>query len=86
MLPPLALKRAEALAGVSFPAERVVIIGDTPGDVACAQSIRARTLAVATGPFTTEQLRTCNPTYVFESLADTPSVLRAIFEDGARAV
>lgn len=86
MLPPLALKRAEALAGVSFPAERVVIIGDTPGDVACAQSIRARTLAVATGPFTTEQLRACNPTYVFESLADTPSVLRAIFEDGSRAV
>lgn len=84
MLPPLALERAESLAGVSFAPERVVIVGDTPGDVACAQSIRARTLAVATGPFSVDQLRACDPTYVFESLVDTGAVLHAIFEDGAR--
>lgn len=83
MLPPLALQRAEAFAGVSFAPERVVIVGDTPGDVACAQSIRARTLAVATGPFSIEQLRACEPTYAFESLADTGAVLHTIFQDGA---
>lgn len=83
MLPPLALARAEALAGQPFAPERVVIIGDTPGDVACAQSIRARTLAVATGPFTAAELRACGPTYVFESLAETGAVLDALFQDGA---
>lgn len=83
MLPPLALARAEALAGVSFPAKRVIIVGDTPGDVACAQSIGARTLAVATGPFTADELQACGPTYVFETLADTRSVMHALFQDGA---
>jgi len=85
MLPPLALARAETLAGVTFAPQRVVIVGDTPGDIACAQSIRARTLAVATGPFTVEQLRACGPTYVFETLADTEAVLGAIYLDGAAA-
>jgi len=83
MLPPLALARAEALAGRPFPPERVVIIGDTPGDIACAASIGARTLAVATGPFTAEQLRVCGPTYVFDTLAETETVLGALFRDGA---
>lgn len=82
MLPPLALARAEALAGASFAPERIVIVGDTPEDVACAQSIRARTLAVATGPFSVEQLRACGPAHVFESLADTGAVLHTLFRDG----
>lgn len=82
MLPPLALARAEALAGVSFAPERVVIVGDTPEDVACAQSIRARTLAVATGPYSVDQLRDCAPTFVFESLEDTGAVLHTVFRDG----
>lgn len=86
MLPPLALARAEALAGRSFPPEQVAIIGDTPGDIACAASIGARTLAVATGPFTAEQLRACGPTYVFDTLVETETVLSALFRDGAARV
>jgi phosphoglycolate phosphatase-like HAD superfamily hydrolase len=57
-----------------------VIIGDTPGDIQCATSIQARTLAVATGPFSVEQLRTFQPTYVFESMADWQAVVGAILD------
>jgi phosphoglycolate phosphatase-like HAD superfamily hydrolase len=82
MLPPLALERAKAYSGVDFPAEHTVIIGDTPGDVACATSIKAKTIAVATGPYTVEQLSACQPDYVFRNLSDHETVLAAIFKNG----
>ncbi len=82
MLPPLALERARALNGADFAPENIVIIGDTPGDIACAQSIGARTLAVATGPFSVAQLAQHRPTHVFPTLEETPAVLRAILNDG----
>lgn len=82
MLPPLALERAKAYSGVDFSSERAVIIGDTPGDVACATSIKAKTIAVATGPYTIEQLNACEPDFVFRNLADHESVLAAIFQNG----
>jgi phosphoglycolate phosphatase-like HAD superfamily hydrolase len=81
MLPPLALDRARALSGADFPAERIVIIGDTPEDIACAASIQARTLAVATGPFSADQLRSYRPDHLFETLADRDAVLAAILQN-----
>lgn len=82
MLPPLALERARALNRADFAPEKVVIIGDTPGDIACAQSIGARTVAVATGPFSVAQLARHRPSYVFPTLEDTSAVLHAILNDG----
>jgi phosphoglycolate phosphatase len=81
MLPPLALSRARAYSGVSFAPEQIVIIGDTPGDITCAASIGARTIAVATGPYSVPQLREFRPDHVFETMADTQAVLSAIFEN-----
>jgi len=45
----------------------IVIVGDTPDDVACGQPIGARTVAVATGFFDVNELRvaarpTCSKT------------------------
>ena len=82
MLPPLALKRAEELTGAHFAPESVVVVGDTPMDIACAQSIGARTLAVGTGPsHTAEELRAYNPTYAFVWMADPDAILAAILHD-----
>jgi phosphoglycolate phosphatase len=81
MLPPLALSRARAYSGASFAPEQIVIIGDTPGDITCAASIGARTIAVATGPYSVSQLREYRPDHVFETMADTQAVLSAIFEN-----
>ncbi len=78
MLPPIALERAQAHTGQTFAPENVVIIGDTPNDIACATSIGARTIAVATGPFTTEQLRQHRPDHVFEDMHDVERVIAAI--------
>jgi phosphoglycolate phosphatase-like HAD superfamily hydrolase len=46
---------ARARAG-GYPREQTVIVGDTPRDIACARADGLRCIAVATGPFTAEQL------------------------------
>lgn len=78
MLPPLALARANAFNGVDFAPDRVVVIGDTPGDITCAHSIGARTIAVATGPFSAAELAAHQPDGLFATLEDTSAVLHAI--------
>jgi phosphoglycolate phosphatase-like HAD superfamily hydrolase len=59
---------AEHLAGAPLPPERLVVIGDTPADVRCGQSIGARTVAVATGGYTREELETTRPFCAWERL------------------
>src|SRR6266566_3949164 len=78
-LPAVAAARATALAGASFAGSDVIIVGDTPDDVACGRPIGARSLAVATGSYDVAALRATGATYVFETLADTAAVLDAIF-------
>lgn len=56
-LPPVALERAERLAGRRFRPEEALIVGDTIHDVACARAHGIPVLAVATGRTTAEVLR-----------------------------
>jgi phosphoglycolate phosphatase-like HAD superfamily hydrolase len=55
-LPEIARKRAGS-DGVAFARERTIVIGDTPRDIYCARADGVRCLAVATGPYDTEQLQ-----------------------------
>jgi|SRR5579884_2046052 len=55
MLPAIARRRAGTL-GVPYPRERTVVIGDTPRDIACARADGVRCVAVATGPFSAQEL------------------------------
>lgn len=77
-LPPIAAERATELTGTPFAGADVVIVGDTPEDVACGRPIGARSVAVATGYYDTTALRAAGATHVFESLADTAAVLAAL--------
>jgi phosphoglycolate phosphatase-like HAD superfamily hydrolase len=77
-LGPHAVRRANAHHSVEFTADRVFIIGDTPHDVACGKIIGAQTIAVATGRFSVEELRACEPTAVFPDLSETAAVLRLL--------
>ena len=83
-LGPHAVRRALEQHGVNFAAADVWVIGDTPHDIACGKIIGARTLAIATGGATLEQLRTHGPTAVIENLADAEGVLNILLsrEDG----
>jgi phosphoglycolate phosphatase-like HAD superfamily hydrolase len=77
-LGPFALRRAKEKLGIDFAPERVFIIGDTPHDIACGKAIGAKTIAVATGAFTVEQLAALNPTHTFKDLSDTQALLDAV--------
>ena len=77
-LPQIAAQRAEPLFGHVPQGEEVVIIGDTPADVTCGSAIGARAIAVATRPFSVEELQALGPYRVFADLTDTPAVLEAI--------
>jgi phosphoglycolate phosphatase-like HAD superfamily hydrolase len=77
-LPAIAAARAAERTGRTFTGPDVVIIGDTPDDVACGRPLGARSLAVATGYYDVAALRAAGATYVFETLADTGAVLDAL--------
>lgn len=77
-LPAFAIRRAEEQTRHRFTGKQVVIIGDTPNDIACGAHLGVRTVAVATGSYTAEQLAACNPDFVFADLADENAVLDAI--------
>jgi phosphoglycolate phosphatase len=76
-LMPRALARVEA-CGVPFVAADAVVIGDTPLDIACARAGGARSIGVATGSHSVDDLRNADADDVFEDLSDTEAVLRAV--------
>jgi phosphoglycolate phosphatase len=79
-LPAIAARRAaEQGAGWEVSGRDVVIIGDTPDDVACGRPFGARTVAVATGHYDAAALRAAGAAHVFADLSDTAAVLDAIF-------
>jgi len=79
-LPQRALDTAERHSGHKFAKKEIVIIGDTPNDIHCGKHLHVRVIAVATGPFTVEQLSAEKPDFVFPNLADAEKVLKAILE------
>jgi phosphoglycolate phosphatase len=79
-LPPIAAERAAAHFGRVPKGDEVVIIGDTPADIACGVCIEARAVAVATGGFSVSDLTACRPHAVFPDLSDTDRVLEAILQ------
>jgi phosphoglycolate phosphatase len=69
----LTLARAEGIA-IEDP-RRVVIVGDTPLDVDCAQAHGVRALAVATGLYDEATLRATGANLVLRTLEPVPEIL-----------
>ena len=69
--------RALELARRAAPVadDRVFVIGDTPHDIECGEAIGARTIAVATGGYTLDELRAYHPWRSFEALPSVEAFL-----------
>jgi phosphoglycolate phosphatase-like HAD superfamily hydrolase len=81
-LPAVAQRRARALLGLEFAGRAIVVIGDTPDDIACGRSVGARAIGVATGHYSAAELRSHSPSAVFDDLAPTDLVMSAILGNG----
>jgi phosphoglycolate phosphatase len=79
-LPGIAQRRASEVLGLSIAGDRLVVIGDTPADIACGRSLGARSIGVASGHYTVDQLEAHNPYAALPSLADTQQALEAIMD------
>jgi phosphoglycolate phosphatase len=77
-LPAVALDRAQAHWGRRFHPDEVVVVGDTPRDVACGQAHRLRTLAVATGRFPASVLRDAGADVTLDDFSDPEAVCRIL--------
>jgi len=64
-------------------AANIVVIGDTPRDIACARAGGARVLAVATGKFPREELAAHHPDAVLDDLSDTDAVVACLLGHAA---
>jgi phosphoglycolate phosphatase-like HAD superfamily hydrolase len=70
-------ERGAASLGLALAQVRVVVIGDTPKDVAAARAIGAESVGVGTGSFRPEALLAAGATHAFETLA-SPGGLEAV--------
>jgi len=74
-LVPIARSRAETYDIPVEAIERVIVIGDTPHDIECARVAGAKSIAVATGGFSMEQLKEAGADEVLQDLSDTDAVI-----------
>lgn len=76
-----AWRRAQSKYGLVFEPDRVVVIGDTPLDVAAAREVGVRAVGVATGYSGMDDLMAAQANLVLPDLRDTEAVIRALCLD-----
>ncbi|MGQ9909753.1 MAG: HAD family hydrolase [Candidatus Flexifilum sp.] len=74
-LAPLAYERACRRIGRRLPLEQVIVIGDTPMDVACARAIDAVAVAVGTGFGDLADLIAAGPDHLFDEIGQVRDLL-----------
>lgn len=72
--------RARALErhGIEFSPEKIFVIGDTPRDIECGRAIGAKTVAIATGHYSFDELASHAPDFLFADFSDTDRVLECL--------
>lgn len=74
----IAAERARQVYAREFSPHEIVVVGDTPHDIECGWHNGARTVAVATGPYTLDDLAAHQPDALLPDLNDTDKVVAAI--------
>ena len=76
-----AVERAGNIYG-TFNKENVFVIGDTPRDILAGQKNGVKTVGVATGDFTVDELEATGADFVLQNLKDMKIILKIASEMG----
>lgn len=77
-LVPVALEKARRRLNPAIGPEDIVVIGDSPRDIACARARGARAVAVATGPHPVSELVSYQPDVLLHDLRNADAAAEAI--------
>jgi phosphoglycolate phosphatase-like HAD superfamily hydrolase len=78
LLLPIAAQRLQKSESISVSYEHCVVVGDTPKDVECAQVHGASSIAVATGPYDSDELEETKADLVVQDLSNTERIVNWI--------
>jgi len=78
-LVPVSRERLKGRFGQEISPANIVVVGDTPLDIACARAGGAWVVAVATGNFCRADLGMHQPDVLLDDLQDTEAVVKAVF-------
>lgn len=84
-LPAVGLERYRARYGRPIAPEEATVIGDTPHDIRCARAHGCRSLGVATGMFSAQELSASGADLALADLTDTERVVSWLMKTGAMA-
>jgi phosphoglycolate phosphatase-like HAD superfamily hydrolase len=79
-LPAVAMRRVRERIGRDLAPSRITIVGDTLHDVQCARVNGCRSVAVATGKFSQDELRAAGADVVVPDLAAVDEIVRILNE------
>ena len=79
-LPAVAARRLLEELGIRLRPGHMVVVGDTPADIDCGRAAGARTVGVATGRYSRQELEKHGADVVLADLGDTGLALRAILD------
>ncbi|QZY53751.1 HAD family hydrolase [Crassaminicella profunda] len=71
-----AIQRAQKVHEIKYHKENIYVIGDTKLDIECAKILGIKSIAVATGGNSVEELKTHSPDYLLENLEDKNKFLK----------
>jgi phosphoglycolate phosphatase len=67
--------RAFDISGRIFVGKDIVVIGDTRNDILCGKHLGVKSVAVATGEYSADELMKYEPDHIFEDFSDTKKVI-----------
>jgi phosphoglycolate phosphatase-like HAD superfamily hydrolase len=73
-----AIEQAESKFKINFNKENIFVIGDTRFDIESAKELGVKTIAIATGNYSLEELKKYNPDYLFKDFYDIDKIIKII--------
>ena len=75
-----AIVACQERSGRTYSNDQIVVIGDTPSDIRAGHANHVRTLAIATGHYTADELRAHRPDHLLQDLSDTAVVIELLLD------